>query len=69
MFYAPDAEVLLSDAFLDSHCFSLREATVQGEARLGLTFEPVPGRTIPEVRGVLWWTPKTLDFDPSSTII
>src|SRR5690606_24087912 len=32
----------------------LREATVQGEARLGLTFEPVPFRRTPEVRGVLW---------------
>lgn len=53
-FSAPDAEVLLSDAFLDSHCFGLREATAQGEDWLGLTFEPVPWRNIPEVRGVLW---------------
>src|SRR5690606_981255 len=54
IFYAPDAEVLLSDAFLNTHCFGLRETTAQGEDRVGLTFEPVPGRRVPDVRGVLW---------------
>lgn len=50
--YAPDAEVLLSDSFLDTHCFRVRE----GEAPdlVGLAFEPVPGRRMPEIEGVLW---------------
>src|SRR5690606_24922594 len=54
LFYAPDAGVLLADAFLDGHCFGLRGATVQGEGPLGLEVEAVPFRRTPEVRGVLW---------------
>jgi len=52
-YYGPDAEVLLSDQFLNSHCFRYRmgdDAVV-----VGLAFEPirqVPGRV--DVQGVLW---------------
>jgi hypothetical protein len=53
LFFAPDAEVLLSDAFLDTHCFRL-EADPRGQGRVGLAFEPVRGRRLPDVRGVLW---------------
>jgi hypothetical protein len=49
---APDAAVLLSDEFLDDHCF--RVATGGDPALVGLEFEPVAGRTVPDVRGVLW---------------
>lgn len=54
-YYAPDAGVLLSDAFLGTHCF---QAVRQGE-RFGLQFEPVPGRDLSEVRGTLWFEPGT----------
>jgi hypothetical protein len=50
--YAPDAHVLLSDEFLDTHCFRITEGKDAG--LVGLAFEPVPGRRLPEVRGVLW---------------
>ena len=51
LYLAPDAEVLMSDAFLDSHCFRL----VPGDDGLvGLGLEPVPGRDVPEIEGVLW---------------
>lgn len=51
---APDAAVLLSDAFLDGHCFRV-ERRVDGERTLlGLRFEPVRGRRLPDVKGVLW---------------
>lgn len=51
---APDAEVLLSDSFLETHCF--RAVRGRGGARglVGLAFEPVPGRTVPDVAGTLW---------------
>lgn len=49
---APDASVLLSDEFLDDHCF--RVATGGDRSLVGLEFEPVAGRTVPDVRGVLW---------------
>lgn len=55
-YYAPDADVLLSSAFLDTHCFSLRTDVVDDDGRrlVGLAFRPVPGRRVPDVQGVLW---------------
>jgi hypothetical protein len=50
-YFAPDAEVLLSDAFLDTHCMKLEEGD---SGFVGLAFEPVKGRKLPEIRGVLW---------------
>lgn len=51
-FFAPDAGVLLSDTFLDTHCFHV----VAGrDGRTGLAFRPVEGRTQPEVHGTLWF--------------
>jgi hypothetical protein len=55
---APDAAVLLSDAFLDTHCFSLRGGK-EGEGLIGLRFEPVGGRRLPEVEGVIWLERRT----------
>ncbi len=53
-YYAPDAHVLLSDAFLDGHCFTVREAPEDRPALIGLGFEPAgkPERT--DIEGVLW---------------
>lgn len=50
--FAPDAEVLLSESFLDTHCFGAR--TGDDPELVGLTFQPVPGRTLPDIEGVLW---------------
>jgi len=49
---APDAALLLTDAFLDGHCFTAKNDGPPG-ARLGLAFVPVPGRNLPDVEGVL----------------
>ncbi len=50
-YYAPDAEVLLSEEFLDTHCMKL----VQGEDRLiGIEVEPTRDRGLPDIEGVLW---------------
>ncbi len=49
---APDAGVLLSDPFLDTHCFRLAERRRAG--LVGLEFEPVPGRRVAEIEGTLW---------------
>ena len=52
---APDAAVLLSDRFLETHCFRAEPAPPQlGDSLVGLAFEPVAGRTVSEVRGTLW---------------
>ena len=54
IYYAPDAGVLLSGSFLDTHCFFLERKGQGGERLVGLRFEPVPGRELPDVEGVLW---------------
>lgn len=66
IYWAPDAAVLLSDPFLDTHCFRLR-FDEDAPGLIGLAFEPVPGRRLPEIEGTLWLNPadsqlKWLDF-------
>jgi hypothetical protein len=54
-FSAPDARVLLSDVFLDGHCFRLQEPPRDHPRWIGLSFEPVSSRRrVTDVRGVLW---------------
>ncbi len=50
----PDAPVLLSDMFARLHCFGIREGQDDRAGYVGLSFEPVLGRSVPEVAGVLW---------------
>lgn len=65
-YYGPDAAVLLSDAFLDTHCFSLvadgEAAEVEGGVT-GLAFEPVDGRDTTDIRGTMWLDARTLRLD------
>lgn len=58
-YYAPDAETLLSDEFLRTHCFR----SVRDGDRLGLEFAPVEGREVPDVEGTLWMAPGTTRLD------
>ncbi|MCG6955705.1 MAG: carboxypeptidase-like regulatory domain-containing protein [Gemmatimonadetes bacterium] len=53
-YYGPDASVLLSDAFLATHCFSVVEGPRGEPGLIGLAFEPVSGRRVPDIQGVLW---------------
>ncbi len=53
-YYAPDADVLLSDAFIDTHCMSLTEGRGEAEDLIGLSFEPTEDRGVPEISGVMW---------------
>ena len=54
VYYAPDAEVLMSDRFLADHCFRVQPGTGEHARQVGLAFEPIPTRKTPDVRGVLW---------------
>lgn len=54
LYAAPDADVLLSDRFLEEHCFRLRTAGAPSQGLIGLAFEPVRGRRVSDVQGVLW---------------
>lgn len=53
-FYAPDAEILLSDGFAATHCFRVRRGRDETAALVGLGFEPNAGRSLPDVAGTLW---------------
>lgn len=59
----PDAPVLLSERFLETHCFRLEAAPrALVDSLVGLAFEPVPGRTRTEVQGVLWVSRETAEL-------
>ena len=53
-YYAPDADVLLSDSFASTHCFHLEASS--GDAHLiGVAFSPSRGhRDAHDIEGVLW---------------
>lgn len=63
LFFAPDANVLLSDAFLDSHCFRLAAGRGEAEGLVGLRFEPSGGRRgVIDISGTLWVDPQTVEL-------
>jgi hypothetical protein len=51
VFNAPDAQTVLSDAFVTTHCFRIVPGT---NGLIGLAFEPVPKRELSDVKGTLW---------------
>jgi hypothetical protein len=51
--YGPSTDVLLSTGFQDTHCFALRQERSK-PGLVGLSFEPVPGRRLADIEGVLW---------------
>jgi len=62
-YYAPDANVLLSDQFLSEHCFALDRTEIDGRTLIGLEFEPRDGRNLPDISGVLWLDEETARLD------
>ena len=60
-YYAPDAEVFFSEAFLQHHCFKL-ERDDDFEGQVGLVFEPTRGRDVPDVEGTLWLDEETAEL-------
>jgi hypothetical protein len=62
IYYAPDAQVLLSDTFLDTHCFRLRRGEHENAGRVGLAFQPVRDGKLPDIQGVLWLDAKSAEL-------
>jgi hypothetical protein len=57
LYHGPDVDVLFSATFLKQHCFRLQPG---GPAELiGLAFEPLRRRLIPDIAGVLWLDRRT----------
>jgi hypothetical protein len=57
-YLGPDAPVLLSDLFLDSHCFRLRRSDDLPNS-IGLDFEPVRASERADIQGTLWLDEET----------
>jgi hypothetical protein len=53
-YYIPDAHVLLDPAFLGTHCFHVVRDSDKRPGLVGLAFEPVTDRRLPDVEGALW---------------
>jgi hypothetical protein len=54
VYFAPDAEHLLSEEFLDNHCFQVVIGSGPRAGQVGLAFEPLRGRRLPDIAGTLW---------------
>jgi protocatechuate 3,4-dioxygenase beta subunit len=58
VFFGLDAAALLSEAFVNDHCFRVRDAASDAPGLVGLSFEPAPRRlgpaAPPEIRGTVW---------------
>ncbi len=61
-YYAPDAAVLLSDAFANTHCFTPLGGVGSNVGLVGLAFTPAPNRRLTDVRGVLWVDRETAEL-------
>jgi hypothetical protein len=60
-FYGPDAHVLLSDEFLDTHCLYVDPRAAAGQT-VALVFEPIRRKGVVDIRGVLRMDRRTGDL-------
>ncbi len=61
-YYIPDAEVLLDPDFLGTHCFHVVRDTRYRPGMVGLAFEPMRDRDLPDVSGTLWLDESTSEL-------
>ena len=61
-FWAPDAAVLLSNPFLDTHCLRVRSGDGLASGLVGLEFEPTDDRGVPDIAGTIWLDPGTAEI-------
>jgi hypothetical protein len=54
LYYGPDARVLLSEEFANTHCVRAVRGRGAEAGLVGLAFAPLPGRTVPDIEGTLW---------------
>jgi len=53
-YHGPDADELISDSFLRTHCFETKSGRGETEGLIGLAFSPARSRTLPDITGTLW---------------
>lgn len=71
VYFAPDATVLFSAPFLNTHCFRVRASDPDHAGEVGLAFRPVDARRPRDIEGTLWIDKATLvlrslDFEYTS---
>ena len=60
-YFGPDETVLLSPSFARTHCFRLvRDSDSPGQ--IGVAFQPVHGRRVPDIAGVAWLDERTSEL-------
>jgi hypothetical protein len=63
VYFAPNATVLLSNAFLDTHCFRLASEDAATEGMIGLIFEPTSeGKSVADISGTMWIDTETAEL-------
>jgi hypothetical protein len=62
VYYGPDAEVLLSDRFLETHCFELSDGEAGDSSLVGLAFRPARRPARPDIEGTLWMDRKSSEL-------
>jgi carboxypeptidase family protein len=62
VYYGPDARTFFSQAFLRGHCFRALPGPKKDPGLIGLGFEPMPGRELPDIEGVLWLDRRTAEL-------
>ncbi len=61
-YYAPDADVLLSETFVRRHCFRLVRGGADRAGLLGLEFEALPQSRLPDIEGIMWLDPASSEL-------
>lgn len=61
-FHGPDADVLLSDAFVRDHCFRLAPSSRERRGLTGIAFAPAAGRHISDIAGTMWLDARTFEL-------
>lgn len=62
IYYALNAQTLLSDAFLAGHCFRVAKPHKDEEGLIGLSFEPLKKGGPPDIDGTLWLDRKSSEL-------
>jgi hypothetical protein len=64
VYFAPDAEALLSDPFVKTHCFEVKLGRGGGDqdGLVGLAFAPARRREVTDIRGTLWLDRRTSEL-------
>ena len=61
LYFGPDPDVLLSDAFLEHYCFRAAPNSLEKDM-VGLDFEPVGPEEVPGIEGTLWLDRDTFEL-------